>query len=116
MKYALVTGGSRGIGKAVSIKLAEMGYHVLINFLNNRQEAENTLAKVREAGSDGTLVQFNVTDSDQVEKVLGDWQQKNPDCYIEVLINNAGIRKDMLLMWMDISFTSAAISMMSTTE
>src|SRR5512133_594305 len=101
MKYALVTGGSRGIGKAVCVKLAGMGYHVLINYLNNLQEAENTLALVKDEGSDGILVQFNVTDSEQVEKVLGDWQQKNPDSYIEVLINNAGIRKDTLLMWME---------------
>jgi 3-oxoacyl-[acyl-carrier protein] reductase len=101
MKYALVTGGSRGIGKAVCVKLAEMGYHVLINYLQNKEEAEDTLSLVRQTGSDGTLIPYNVTDSTQVDEVLGAWQEKNKDCYIEVLVNNAGIRKDTLLMWME---------------
>jgi 3-oxoacyl-[acyl-carrier protein] reductase len=101
MKYALVTGGSRGIGKAVCIKLAAMGYHVLINYLRNQEEAQNTLTLVQEAGSDGTLLQFDVTDSSQVEIVLTQWQEQHPENYIEVLVNNAGIRKDMLMMWME---------------
>jgi len=50
MKYALVTGGSRGIGKAVCVKLAEMGYHVLINYLRDQTEAQNTLELVKQAG------------------------------------------------------------------
>jgi len=101
MKYALVTGGSRGIGKAVCVKLAEMGYHVLINYLSNEDEALNTLSLVKEAGSEGTLLQFDVTDSHQVDKILGAWQEQHPDDYVEILVNNAGIRKDMLLMWME---------------
>ena len=101
MKFALVTGGSRGIGKSVCIKLAEMGYHVIINYLSNENEARQTLNSVQKAGSDGTLVRFDVTDSLQVDQVLGEWQEKNPDAYIEVLVNNAGIRKDMLLIWME---------------
>jgi 3-oxoacyl-[acyl-carrier protein] reductase len=101
MKYALVTGGSRGIGKAVCIKLAGMGYHVLINYLLNKEEALNTLQLVQQAGSEGTIIQFDVTDSMQVESALGKWQEENSNSYIEVLINNAGIRKDMLMMWME---------------
>jgi 3-oxoacyl-[acyl-carrier protein] reductase len=101
MKYALVTGGSRGIGKAVCIKLAGMGYHVLINYLLNKEEALNTLQLVQQAGSEGTIIQFDVTDSMQVESALGKWQEENSNSYIEVLVNNAGIRKDMLMMWME---------------
>ena len=52
MKYALVTGGSRGIGRAVCLKLAEMGYHILINYQSNETEAEATLQQIREQGSD----------------------------------------------------------------
>jgi 3-oxoacyl-[acyl-carrier protein] reductase len=101
MIYALVTGGSRGIGKAVCIKLAEMGYHVLINYRINKEEAQDTLNLVELAGSKGTVIQFDVTDSVQVEKTLGKWQEDNKDDYIAVLVNNAGIRKDMLMIWME---------------
>ncbi len=101
MKYALVTGGSRGIGRAVCAQLAGMGYFVLINYLTNEEEALNTLNMVKQAGSDGVLLQFDVTDCVQVESALGKWQEENPDDYIEVLVNNAGIRKDTLMMWME---------------
>ncbi|MBA3705258.1 MAG: 3-oxoacyl-ACP reductase FabG [Bacteroidetes bacterium] len=100
MKYALVTGGSRGIGRAICVKLAEMGYYILINYTSKKDEAENTLKMVREKGSDGEIMKFNVADQAEVDGVLGIWLDKNPDKTIEVLINNAGIRKDQLLMWM----------------
>ena len=101
MKYALVTGGPRGIGRAICIKLAGMGYFVLINYLSNEEEANNTLNMVREAGGNGLLMKFDVADRNLVESVLGRWQEEHQDQYIEVLINNAGIRKDTLLMWME---------------
>ncbi len=100
MKYALVTGGSRGIGRAICVKLAEMGYYVIINFTSKADEAENTLKLVREKGSDGEIMKFNVADQAEVENSIGVWLDKNPDKTIEVLVNNAGIRKDQLLMWM----------------
>ena len=62
MKYALVTGGSRGIGQAVCLKLAEMGYHILINYQSNNTEAEATLQQIREQGSDGELMKFDVVE------------------------------------------------------
>ena len=71
MKYALVTGGSRGIGRAVSCKLAEMGYFILINYQSNDAEAEKTLQSVREKGSDGELMKFDVTDSEAIAIALG---------------------------------------------
>jgi len=100
MKYALVTGGSRGIGRAVCVRLARMGYIVLINYVARAAEAEKTLAAVREAGSDGMLLKFDVGCAAEVRRVLTDWQQEHPGEYIEVLVNNAGIRKDNLMMWM----------------
>ncbi len=101
MKYALVTGGSRGIGKAVCISLAQSGYHVLINYKSNTEEANNTLAQIRELGGDGQLLQFDVSNQEEVEKALASWTENNKDAYIEVLVNNAGIRKDILFVWME---------------
>jgi len=101
MKYALVTGGSRGIGKAVCKKLAEMDYHILINYSSDHAQAQNTLELVKQAGSEGTLMQFDVSDSITVDKALGEWQASHEGEYIQILVNNAGIRKDMLLIWME---------------
>lgn len=98
MKYALITGGSRGIGRSVSIKLAAMGYTVLINYQSNDKEAANTLQLVREKGGDGELLKFDVTDPKAVSEALNNWSEQHPDEYIEVLINNAGIRKDNLML------------------
>lgn len=100
MKYALVTGGSRGIGRAVSIKLAEMGYAVLINYQSNDEEAAKTLQLIREKGGDGELMKFDVSDSKSACEALNAWSTQHPDEYIEVLINNAGIRRDNLMLWM----------------
>lgn len=100
MKYALVTGGSRGIGRAVSVQLAEMGYYVLVNYQSNQAEALETLRLVREKGSDGELMPFDVTNREEAESVLNKWMEAHPGEYIEVLINNAGIRKDNLMLWM----------------
>lgn len=100
MKYALVTGGSRGIGRAVCIKLAEEGFKLLINFKSNKEEAEKTLEMVKEKGSDGEILGFDVSNKETVDKILGGWIENNSDKEIEVLVNNAGIREDTLLMWM----------------
>lgn len=99
-KIALVTGGSRGIGRAISARLAAMGYHILINFVSNMAEAEKTLQMVTEAGSSGELMKFDVSRSEEIDTVLGKWIETNPDDHIEILVNNAGIRKDTLMMWM----------------
>lgn len=100
MKYALVTGGSRGIGKAICVKLATMGYFVLINYHSNEEEARKSLELVRGSGSDGELMKFDVASQQEVEKALNDWATAHEGQYIEVLVNNAGIRKDALVMWM----------------
>ncbi|HEX8517633.1 MAG TPA: 3-oxoacyl-ACP reductase FabG [Bacteroidia bacterium] len=100
MKYALVTGGSRGIGRAICVQLAEAGHYVIINYTSNAVEAEKTLAMVREKGSDGEIMKFDVSNQEEVDAALNGWIEKNPDKTIEILVNNAGIRKDQLLMWM----------------
>ena len=100
MKYALVTGGSRGIGRAICLTLAESGHYILINYKSNLEEAEKTLALVRAKGSDGELLKFDVGNGADIEATLGGWIEKNEDKPIEVLVNNAGVRQDVLLMWM----------------
>lgn len=100
MKCALVTGGSRGIGRAICVKLAGMGYHVLVNFKSNQAEAGHTLSQVKDANGTGELLQFDVSDKEQVKLTLGGWITANSDKHIEVLINNAGIKDDSLMVWM----------------
>jgi len=100
MKFALVTGGSRGIGRAVCISLAEKGYHILINYRSNEAEALHTAGLIREKNVEAELIQFDVANRSMVQEKLGKWMELNPDKTIEVLVNNAGIRDDGLLMWM----------------
>ena len=100
-KYALVTGGSRGIGRAICVQLAkDLNYEILINYNSNVKAAEETLEMVVEAGGNGELIQFNVIDGEQVKSKLETWHEKNKNAVIEVLVNNAGITKDGLFMWM----------------
>lgn len=100
MKYALVTGGSRGIGRSIAIKLAEQGYNILINYKSNEAEALNTQKLVQEKNVTGELLKFDVSNKDEVATALGGWMESNADKQIEILVNNAGIRQDTLLMWM----------------
>lgn len=99
-KYALVTGGSRGIGSAVCIKLAQMGYNILINYVSNAMEARKTLELVRRTGGDGEILMFDVSEREQVAGAIEAWEKSHPEEYIEVLVNNAGIRRDNVLMFM----------------
>ena len=100
MKYALVTVGSRGIGRAICYKVAEMGYYVLVNYKTNEKEAQKTLAQIKQNGGNGELLKFDVGDKVEINQVLGSWIETNTDKYIEVLVNNAGIKDDELMMWM----------------
>ena len=79
MKCALVTGGSRGIGRAICTKLAGMGYYVLVNYKSNTTEANITLNEVKQNGGNGELLQFDVADKDQIKQVLGEWIANNED-------------------------------------
>lgn len=101
MKCALITGGSRGIGKAICKQLAiDTDYHILINYNNNKEAALDTLKEVEAEGNTGDIIQFNVTDAEQVKTALDTWQENNKEATIEVIVNNAGITKDGLFMWM----------------
>ena len=100
MKYALVTGGSRGIGRATCIRLAEAGYWIVINYKTNEVEALKTLEEIRAKGSDGELLKFDVSSKSDVDGVLGAWIEQHKEKTIEVLVNNAGIREDTLMIWM----------------
>jgi 3-oxoacyl-[acyl-carrier protein] reductase len=96
-KYALVTGGSRGIGRAICIKLAQEGYQVIINYASNEVEAQNTLEMT---GNKGEILRFDVSNAEQTRSALSDWQSRHPDDYIEVVVNNAGIRRDNVMALM----------------
>ena len=98
--YALVTGGSGGIGKAVCLQLARQGYNMLIHYRSNKETAELVATTVRELNLEATLIKFDVSNREETRKVLGDWIDQNPNKSIDVLVNNAGIRKDNLLLWM----------------
>ena len=111
MKCALVTGGSRGIGSAICRKLAaESDYHILINYQSNKTAAEQTLEAVKNAGGKGEIIAFNVTDSEEVKNALTTWQEANPDAIVEAIVNNAGITKDGLFMWMSHEDWSSVIN------
>lgn len=111
MKCALVTGGSRGIGNAICDKLSQdSNYHILINYYSNKEEAENTLEKVIANGATGEILKFDVANFDEVQSVLTEWQAANPEAIVEVIINNAGITKDGLFMWMSLEDWSSVIN------
>ena len=100
MKYALVTGGSRGLGRAVCLKLAEMGIPVIVNYQSNVAAAEEVKGQIEAAGGQAELMPFNVGNEAQVEAALSAWQDTHPDDYIAYLVNNAGIRRDNLMFMM----------------
>ena len=99
-KYALVTGGSRGIGRATCVKLAEMGYNVLVNYKGNQQAAAETAALCREKEVEAEILCFDVANAVDVKNVLGKWIEERKEDIIEVLVNNASVRQDTLLMSM----------------
>lgn len=101
MSNVLVTGGSRGIGRAVCVRLASEGRHIIINYVSNEAAARETLSLVEAAGGTGELLKFDVGDIAETSAALKSWQEAHPDDYIDVLVNNAGIRRDNLLLWME---------------
>jgi 3-oxoacyl-[acyl-carrier protein] reductase len=100
MKYALVTGGSRGLGRAVCLRLAEQGYPVLINYKSNEEAALETKKLVEDVGGQAELLPFDVSNQDEVETAVDKWQDAHKEDYIAVLVNNAGIRRDNLMVFM----------------
>jgi 3-oxoacyl-[acyl-carrier protein] reductase len=100
MKYALVTGGSRGIGRAICLELSKRGYGILINYVSNQTAAEDTKSLIVEQGGVAELIPFDVSDKKAVDITLITWMDSHPDDFIAVLVNNAGIRKDALMIFM----------------
>jgi 3-oxoacyl-[acyl-carrier protein] reductase len=80
--------------------MADMGYNILINYKSNETEANQTLSLVKEKGVSAEIIQFDVSDKIQVQSTLGGWMEANQEKVIEVLVNNAGVREDALMMWM----------------
>ena len=99
-KYALVTGGSRGIGRAVCLELSAAGYAVLINCRANLEAASEVEAEVRARGGVAEVIPFDVADSAAVDAALEAWEARHPEDAIEVLVNNAGIRQDAMMIFM----------------
>ena len=99
-KYALVTGGSRGIGRAVCLELSAAGYAVLINCRANLEAASEVEAEVRARGGVAEVIPFDVADSAAVDAALEAWEACHPEDAIEVLVNNAGIRQDAMMIFM----------------
>jgi 3-oxoacyl-[acyl-carrier protein] reductase len=80
--------------------MAQMGYYVLINYKSNLAEADKTLALIRQEGGEGELIRFDVSHKEDIQSSLGGWIKNNEGKYIEVLVNNAGVKDDVLMMWM----------------
>lgn len=112
MKYALITGASRGLGRAIAKILAENGIPVLINYQSNKVAAEEVLKAITDSGGVAELLEFDVSDEQEVEASLSKWEKGHSKDYIAYLINNAGIRRDnvMFMMpdkdWFDVINTS----------
>lgn len=100
MKYALVTGGSRGLGKAICLEIARMGIPVIINYQSNKEAALQVKAEIEGLGETCELMPFDVGNQQQVEQALDEWANNHPEDYIAYLVNNAGIRRDNMMFMM----------------
>ena len=97
-KIAIVTGGSKGIGRAICVELAGDGCYVVINYMGDEDGARQTLSLVEAAGGQGEICRFDVRDTRATEQVIGDVCDRLGR--IDILINNAGIIADGLFMMM----------------
>jgi len=97
-KVALVTGASKGIGQAICVELAKSGYRIVVNYKSDEKGAVNTLEMVRKEGSDGNIMQFDVSNFDETQRAVDDILKQNGS--IDALVNNAGITADGLFIMM----------------
>ena len=94
-KNALVTGGSRGIGRAICIRLAAMGAHVYINYVSNPDAANETLKSIVDAGGNADIIAFNVGDATEAQDAIKALIKEAGS--LDILVNNAGITRDGLM-------------------
>ena len=100
-KWALVTGASRGIGRAVALELARAhGLNIIVNYAANEAAAREVADQIRALGPDAHLAGFDVRDAAAVTDAIAEWRKAHPDARVEVLVNNAGITRDNLLVFM----------------
>ncbi len=100
MNFALVTGGSRGLGAAICKKLASQGLGIIVNFRSNESAAKEVVDEISENGGYAELLQFDVSSEESVDRSLEQWEEQHPNDRITVLVNNAGIREDNLMIFM----------------
>lgn len=100
-RYALITGASRGIGRAIAIELAKDGCAILLNYKSNHAEAKTTKQMIEAAGGEAELMPFDVSQPDAINAALDNWFAAHPDEYIDVLVNNAGIVDDEIMLLME---------------
>lgn len=100
MKYALVTGASRGLGRAVALRIARKGYCVIINYLSNQEAAEQVKLEIEREGGKAELLPFDASQPKEIEAAIDGWETEHPDEWIYVLVNNAGIRRDNVMFMM----------------
>ncbi|MCY3780618.1 MAG: 3-oxoacyl-[acyl-carrier-protein] reductase [Chloroflexi bacterium] len=97
-KVALVTGGGRGIGRAICLELAAQGAALIVNYVNNSQSAEDTAAAIRASGGQALSLQADVSDAGQVSSLFK--EAKSVHGAVDILVNNAGITRDNIIMMM----------------
>jgi len=100
MRYAFITGGSRGIGKAIAKRLAQAGLPVVINYVSNDEAAWATKAEIEADGGTCELLKFDISNAEATEAALEQWERQHEDDYVAVLVNNAGFRRDNVMIFM----------------
>lgn len=100
MKYALITGGSRGIGAAICKKLYKQGYGIIVNYFKSDNAAKEVVDFIISNGGYAEILKFDVSSEKDVDEAIEKWEDNHPNDYISVVINNAGIREDNLLIFL----------------
>lgn len=100
-RYALITGASRGIGRAIAIELAKDGCSILLNYKSNHTAAQEAKRLIEAAGGEAELMPFDVSRPEAINAALDAWFAAHPDDYIDVLVNNAGIVDDEIMLAME---------------
>ena len=112
MNAALITGGTGEIGKAIAMQLGkDSGFHLIINYSNNEERAQKVLEELKREDLSAELLKFNIQNAEETEATLNNYIEKNPSINIQVLVNNAGIVKDNLMLFMEKSEWSSVINL-----